>query len=219
MMIRVLICDDQVIVCEGLRAILSTAPDVEVVGVAHDGAQAVDMVPETQPDVVLMDLKMPVMNGIQATRLIRDRYPSARVLVLTTYDADEWLFDAIRGGAAGYLLKDTPREQLIEAIRGTAEGKAHVDPAVAGKLLAQVAAQSASLPQTSIADDLSEREREVLGLLAQGLSNAEIAGRLYLSEGTVRNYVSAILAKLDVPDRTRAAVLALRYGLANPENA
>jgi DNA-binding NarL/FixJ family response regulator len=213
-MIRVLICDDQVIVCEGLQAILSTAPDVEVVGIAHDGAQAVDAIPGARPDVVLMDLKMPVMNGVQATRLIRERYPAVRVLVLTTYDADEWVFDAIRGGAAGYLLKDTPRERLIEAIRDTVAGKTHVDPAVAGKLFAQVAARGAPV-DTSIAKDLSEREREVLGLLARGLTNAQIAKRLYLSEGTVRNYVSSILAKLGVPDRTQAAVLALRYGLAD----
>lgn len=213
-MIRVLICDDQVIVCEGLQAILSTARDIEVVGIANDGAQAVDMIPEMQPDIVLMDLKMPVMNGVQATRLIRERYPAVHVLVLTTYDADEWVFDAIRGGAAGYLLKDTPRGRLIEAIRDTVEGKTHVDPAVAGKLFAQVTAQGAPT-DTSIAKDLSEREREVLGLLARGLTNAEIAKRLYLSEGTVRNYVSSILAKLGVPDRTQAAVLALRYGLAD----
>jgi NarL family two-component system response regulator LiaR len=213
-MIRVLICDDQAIVCEGLQAILSTAPDIEVVGTAHDGAQAVEMVARAQPDVVLMDLKMPVMNGVQATRLIRERHPDVRVLVLTTYDADEWVFDAVRSGASGYLLKDAPREKLIEAIRDTAAGKTPVDPGVAGKLFAQVA-QGAVPPDTNIAEELSEREREVLGLLARGLTNAEIAERLYLSEGTVRNYVSAILAKLDVADRTQAAVLALRHGLAD----
>jgi DNA-binding NarL/FixJ family response regulator len=216
--IRVLICDDQAIVCEGLQAILSTAPDIEVVGVANDGAQAVDVVAETQPNLVLMDLKMPVMNGVQATRLIRERYPEVRVLVLTTYDADEWVFDAIRGGASGYLLKDTPRERLIEAIRDAASGKTPVDPDIAGKLFAQVV-QGAAPPDTSVAKDLSAREREVLGLLARGMTNAEIAQRLYLSEGTVRNYVSAILEKLDVADRTQAAVLALRYGLANPDEA
>ncbi|MBN1813079.1 MAG: response regulator transcription factor [Anaerolineae bacterium] len=213
-MIRVLICDDQAIVCEGLQAILSTAQDIKVVDIANDGAQAVEMIAEAQPDVVLMDLKMPVMNGVQATRLIRERHPGVRVLVLTTYDADEWVFDAVRGGASGYLLKDTPREKLIEAIRDTAAGRTPVDPSVAGKLFAQVARGTAP-PDTSIAKDLSEREREVLGLLARGMTNAEIAKRLYLSEGTVRNYVSAILAKLNVSDRTQAAVLALRYGLVS----
>jgi DNA-binding NarL/FixJ family response regulator len=212
--IRVLICDDQAIVCEGLQAILGTAHDIKVVGIVNDGAQAVEMVAEAQPDVVLMDLKMPVMNGVQATRLIRERHPEVRVLVLTTYDADEWVFDAVRGGASGYLLKDTPREKLIEAIRDTAAGKTPVDPNVAGKLFAQVT-QGTAPPDPSIAKDLSEREREVLGLLARGMTNTEIAKRLYLSEGTVRNYVSAVLAKLDVPDRTQAAVLALRYGLVS----
>jgi len=214
-MIRVLICDDQDVVTEGLRVILGTAPEIEVVGVAHDGAEAVEMVGRRRPDVVLMDLKMPGVNGIQATRQIGERYPDVRVLVLTTYDADEWVFDAIRSGARGYLLKDTPRQELIAAIRGTAEGKTHVDPAVAGKLFAHVA-QGQSLPvDTSVVQALSEREVEVLRLLARGLSNADIAARLYLSEGTVRNYVSAILSKLDVADRTQAAVLALRYGLVD----
>jgi DNA-binding NarL/FixJ family response regulator len=213
-MIRVLVCDDQVIVCQGLQAILSTAPEIEVVGVANDGAQAVEMISETRPNVVLMDLKMPVMNGVQATRRIRDQHPEVRVLVLTTYDADEWVFDAVRGGASGYLLKDTPREKLIEAIRDTAAGKTPVDPNIAGKLFTQVV-QGGAPPNTSIVEDLSAREREVLGLLARGMTNAEIAERLYLSEGTVRNYVSAILTKLDVADRTQAAVLALRYGLAS----
>jgi DNA-binding NarL/FixJ family response regulator len=212
--IRVLICDDQAIVCEGLQAILSTVHDIQVVGIGNDGAQAIEIVNEKQPDVVLMDLKMPVMNGVQATRLIRDQHPETRVLVLTTYDADEWVFDAIRSGAAGYLLKDTPRARLIEAIRDTAAGKTPIDSAVGGKLFTQVA-QGAGPPDTSIVQELSEREREVLGLLGRGLNNAEIAERLYLSEGTVRNYVSAILEKLDVADRTQAAILALRHGLAD----
>jgi len=145
---------------------------------------------------------------------LRERYPQVRVLVLTTYDADEWVFDAIRSGAAGYLLKDTPREALVDAIKGTVEGDTHVDPGVAGKLFAKIASSPAS-PDTSVADSLSEREREVLRLLARGLTNADIAERLHLSEGTVRNYVSAVLAKLDVSDRTQAAVIALRYGLVD----
>jgi DNA-binding NarL/FixJ family response regulator len=213
-MIRVLICDDQEMVCEGLRVILKSASGIEVVGVAHDGAQALDLVPQTQPNLVLMDLKMPGMNGIEATRLLRERYPQVRVLVLTTYDADEWVYDANRSGAAGYLLKDTPREALIGAIKGTAEGDTHVDPGVAGKLFAKIASSPAA-SDTSVADSLSEREWDVLRLLARGLTNADIAERLHLSEGTVRNYVSAVLAKLDVSDRTQAAVVALRYGLVD----
>lgn len=215
-MIRVLICDDQVVVCEGLRAILSTASDIEVVGVANDGAQAVDAVAQLKPEIVLMDLKMPVMNGIQATREIRAQHPETRVLVLTTYDFDEWVFDAIRGGASGYLLKDTPRETLLAAIRGTAQGKTYVDPAVAGKLFAQVS-RGGSASDPSLARILSERELDVLRLVALGLNNGDIAQKLYLSEGTVRNYVSAILAKLGVADRTQAAVLALRAGLGEAD--
>lgn len=211
MAIRVLICDDQDVVREGLRAILKSCKEIEVVGLAGDGDEALQMIPSANPNVVLMDLKMPVMNGIQATHHIRTQYPEVRVLVLTTYDADQWVFDAIRSGAAGYLLKDTPRDGLIAAIKGTAEGKTHVDPNVAGKLFRQVSKTPAE--DTTITASLSEREREVLSLLAHGLSNADIAARLYLSEGTVRNYVSAIFVKLGVSDRTQAAVLALRYGL------
>jgi DNA-binding NarL/FixJ family response regulator len=213
-MIRVLICDDQEVVREGLRVILSSASDIEVIGVAQDGAEALELIPQAKPDLVLMDLKMPGVNGIQATRQIRDRYIGLPILVLTTYDADEWVFDAIRSGAAGYLLKDTPREALIAAVRGTVEGKTHVDPAVAGKLFAQINQSSVS-PDTSIAAELSDREREVLRLLARGLSNADIARQLHLSEGTVRNYVSAVLTKLGVSDRAQAAIMALRYGLVD----
>lgn len=214
MTIKVLICDDQDIVRQGLQLILETSPGIEVVGIARDGAEALELVSETKPDVVLMDLKMPGMNGIQATRLIRDRYPATHILALTTFDADEWVFDAIRSGAAGYLLKDTPRDRLVEAIRDTVEGKTHVDPAVAGKLLSKLRQAPAST-NTTVANSLSEREREILSLLAQGLSNADIAARLYLSEGTVGNYVSSIYGKLGVSDRTQAAILAVRYGLTD----
>jgi len=213
-MIRVLVCDDQWIVCEGLEAILSADPEIEVVGVAEDGAQALEMVGRSEPDVVLMDRKMPVMTGIQATARISEQYPHVRVLVLTTYGADEWVFDAIRSGAAGYLLKGTPRDALIAAVKGTAAGQAHIDPTVAAKLL-EVARQSVHPTGSKLAQALSERERDVLSLLAQGLSNEDIARRLCLSKGTVRNYVSAILDKLGVADRTQAAVLALRHGLVH----
>lgn len=213
-MIKVLICDDQEVVCEGLQAILGTVPDLQVVGTAHDGAEALELMPTAQPDLVLMDLKMPGMNGVQATRHIRQQFPAVKILVLTTYDADEWVFDAIRSGAAGYLLKDVQRETLVTAIRNTLAGGTPVDPAVAGKLFAQVA-RTASPVESTLAEVLNEREKEVLRLLAVGFSNADIARRLCLSEGTVRNYVSAIFSKLGVADRTQAAVLALRYGLAD----
>lgn len=214
-MIRVLLCDDQSIVTEGLRVILRQAGDIEVIGVVENGADAVEAVASRQPDVVLMDLRMPVMNGIQATEHIRQQHPATRVLVLTTYDDDEWVFDAIRAGAAGYLLKDAPRDQIIEAIRGTAAGATHVDPKVAGKLFQFVNQPAATPASAHFAVDLSPREREILELIAEGLSNAEIADRLFLSKGTVQNYVSTLFAKLDVTDRTQAAVLALRYGLVS----
>ena len=215
-MIRVLICDDQHAVCEGLRAILSTSPEIEVVGLAHDGVEVLELAATTRPDVVLMDLKMPVVNGVQATRELRTRFPGVRVLVLTTYDADEWVFDAIRAGASGYLLKDSPREALVAAVVGTAAGKTHVDPAVAGRLFDHVA-QGTAAPPSALLESLTERERQVLSLLGRGLSNAAIAGHLHVAEGTVRNHVSAVLSKLDLADRTQAALLALRCGLVDSD--
>ncbi|KAA3647042.1 MAG: DNA-binding response regulator [Chloroflexi bacterium] len=211
-MIRVVVCDDQAVVREGLELILNSDPEIKVVALAQDGAEAVEMTTDKQPELVLMDLNMPGMNGIQATREIHTNHPDIKVLVLTTFGEDEWVFDAIRNGAAGYLLKGTPRDELIEAVKGTVSGEAHIDPAVGPKLLAKVA-QTNESTSTNFAKDLSERELDVLKLLAQGITNAEIADRLFLSKGTVRNYISSILAKLDVEDRTQAAVLAVRHGL------
>jgi DNA-binding NarL/FixJ family response regulator len=216
-MIKVLICDDQMIVCEGLQKILEAAEGIEVVGTAYDGSEALDLIPISQPDLVLMDLKMPVMNGIIATRRIRQKYPEIHVLVLTTYDDDEWIFDAIRSGAAGYLLKDTPPQDLVKAIKGTVSGKSYFDPNIAGRLLSSYSSTTniPSPPPTNY--NFSEREYDVLKLLAQGLSNADIAQQLFLTEGTVRNYTSEIFKKMGVSDRTQAAVVALRYGLADLE--
>ena len=212
--ICLLICDDQAIVCEGLRAILEGVEDIEVVGVANNGVDAIELTGTTQPDLLLMDLKMPRMNGVQATRTIREQFPDVRVLVLTTYAEDEWVIDAIRAGAAGYVLKDSPQEDLIKAIRETMQGWSHIDPQVAGKLLKHVAQQpDRALENRRLIGQLSEREREVLGLLASGLSNSDIAQALFLSEGTVKNYVSIIFSKLGVTDRTQAALVAIRAGL------
>lgn len=213
-MIRVVICDDQALVREGLRAILGTASQLEVVGVANDGAMAVELAGTLQPDLILMDLNMPIMTGIQATELIHAAHPQIKVLALTTYEADEWVFDAIRAGAAGYLLKDASRDDLVAAIEGTVRGQTYVDPAVAGKVLAQVAS-APSQRKSALADSLSTREREILRLIVRGMTNTEIAKQLYLSEGTVRNHVSALFEKLGVSDRTQAAVVALRQGLVD----
>jgi DNA-binding NarL/FixJ family response regulator len=215
--VRVLICDDQAVVCEGLEMILNADPDIEVVGLAYDGSEALELLASTRPDLVLMDLKMPVMNGIHATREIKKRNADIKVLVLTTFGEDEWVFDAVRSGADGYLLKGTPRDKLVSAVKGTAAGEAHIDPEVGGRLLAQVA-QNPAHQDSTMAADLSDRELDVLKLLAQGLTNAEIAERLFLTRGTVRNYVSAILSKLDVEDRTQAAILAIRHGLLTAQD-
>lgn len=209
---RVIICDDQALIRDGLEMLLKLESDIQVLGLAQDGVEAVQLVEQHRPDLVLMDLKMPGMNGIEATRQIRANFPAVRVLVLTTYDDDEWVFDAIRAGASGYLLKDTPREEVIRAVRGTADGRTFIDPVIAGKVLTQVASQQTQ-PASVVTDKLSDREVDVLKLLSRGLNNADIAERLYLSEGTVRNHVSAIFNKLNVTDRTQAAIVAIRHGL------
>jgi len=209
---RLLICDDQAIIRDGLTMLLNLEKDMEIVGSARDGGEAITLAATLQPDLILMDLKMPHINGIDATRQILQQHPKIKILVLTTYDADEWVFDAIRAGAVGYLLKDTPREELLAAIRGTFAGKTYLDPTVAGKILQQ-AINVQTLPTTQITTKLTDREVEVLHLVAQGMSNSDIASHLFLSEGTVRNHVSAILTKLDVTDRTQAAIIAIQHGL------
>lgn len=211
MTIRVLICDDQTVVREGLSAILSTDQDIEVTGLAANGAEALELARRLPPDVILMDLKMPVMNGVHATQRLHAEVPQTRVLILTTYADDAWVLDAIRAGAAGYLLKDTRRDLLIAAIKGTAAGQTFLDPSVAGKVLAQVAAPA--VPVKPSAEGLTERDLDVLQLICQGYTNPEIAQQLHLAPGTVRNYVSALLQKLDVEDRTQAAVVAYQRGL------
>jgi DNA-binding NarL/FixJ family response regulator len=209
---KVIICDDQAIVRDGLEMLLKLEPDIQVVGTTEDGAAALELAARTQPDLVLMDLKMPFMNGVEATRQIRKNYPEIKVLVLTTYDDDEWVFDAIQAGASGYLLKDTPREELVKAIKGTAAGKTYMDPSIAGKVLEKVSSHQTQAA-SQVTSKLTEREIEILRLIAKGLSNVDISERLFLSEGTVRNHVSSILAKLGVSDRTQAAIIAIQHGL------
>jgi DNA-binding NarL/FixJ family response regulator len=228
-MIRVLVVDDQDIVRHGLGVILAHQPGIEVAGYAADGLEALEQVGRFPPDVVLMDLKMPRLNGIQATRQIVDRFPAVKVLVLTTYDTDEWLFDAIRAGACGYLLKDSDSRAIVDAVRRAVVGETTLDPAVAGKVLQEfnrlaalsppvrggaAAAPAGGFPEV---EPLTERELVILQRLAQGESNAQIAEALFLAEGTVKNYVSSIIGKLQANDRTHAAILALKRGLATLE--
>ncbi|WKZ46064.1 MAG: response regulator transcription factor [Anaerolineales bacterium] len=209
---KILLCDDQAVIRDGLEMLLTLEKDMQVIGSASDGAEALELAAQKRPDLILMDLKMPGVNGIEATRQLRAKFPEIKILVLTTYDDDEWLFDAIRAGASGYLLKDTPRQKIIEAIRGTMDGKSFLDPVVAGKLMNQVVSNQKQ-PASILAEKLTERELDVLRLLAKGFPNSEIASQLHLSEGTVRNHVSAILEKLGVSDRTQAAVIAIQHGL------
>lgn len=213
-MIRLLIVDDQVVVRAGLAAIAGSDAEIAVVGQAGNGEEALTQVENHLPDLVLMDLQMPVMNGVQATRHLKRAHPMLPVLVLTTYSADEWVFDAVRAGAAGYLLKDTRPAQLIAAIKGTLAGETFLDPVIAGKVLKQAAhdRDHRSVP-THLIDTLTERELAVLALVVKGQNNRQIGEQLHLATGTVRNHVSVIMEKLAVSDRTQAAVLAVQLGL------
>lgn len=210
-MISILIVDDQRIVCDGLRVVLNAHAGLSVIGVAHDGAEALAAVQRHPPDVILMDLKMPGMNGIHATRAIKSAHPTVLVIVLTTYDEDEWVVDAIRAGADGYLLKDIGTDELIGAIEGAVAGRRPVDPAITEKLFAYV--QHGLPPGSAVAGQFSERERQILQLLASGLTNSAIAARLNLAEGTIRNHVTVIFEKLGVSDRAQATAYAWKHGL------
>lgn len=213
--IRVLLVDDQGLFREGLRTLLSVQPGLEVVGEAANGEEAVQRVEALQPQVVLMDLRMPVLNGVEATRRLRAADPRCQVIVLTTFDDDEEVFDALRAGAVGYLLKDAPSEKLVEAIRAAASGQSFLQPSIAAKVLAEFnrLSRGRPAPHTALLEPLSDRECEVLRHLAQGKSNKEIATALNLAEGTVKNHMTNILGKLGVLDRTQAALKARELGL------
>jgi len=242
--VRVLLVDGQALIRESLAIILGAAQDIEVVGQAADGKEAVELARELRPDVVLMDIRMPGVNGIEATRHIKQELPLTQILILTTYSDDELVFEGIRAGSVGYLLKDITRAQLVDAIRGAAQGEAQIAPAVASQVLAEFqrmanilrrhaahatqapAEPSRKPPSSSPKPDslpeieaLTPREEAILHLLTQGLTNAAIATHLHLSEGTVKNYVSDIRAKLHANDRTHAVVLAIKRGLVDlPRN-
>lgn len=217
MSIRVLICDDQSLVRSGFRMILEAREDLEVVGEAEDGLKAVELARQTGPDVILMDVRMPNLDGVQATRRIVEAGSGARVIVLTTYDLDEYVFDAIRAGASGFLLKDVQPTQLVDGIRAVAAGDALLAPSVTRRLLDTFArALPERDPAPASLSSLTEREIEVLRLLANGLSNAELAERLFVSEATVKTHVSNLLRKLGVRDRVQAVILAYEAGLVRP---
>ena len=213
-MIRILLVDDQSLFREGLRTLLSTQADLEVVGEAANGAQAVLTAQTSKPDVVLMDLRMPVLDGVAATRQMRSVLPSAQVIILTTFDDDELVFDGLRAGALGYLLKDTPLDTLVEAIHAAARGESFLQPSIAAKVVAEFARMSAPPKKAELAEPLSERELEILKKVCAGASNKEIGAALFITEGTVKNHLSNILGKLGVRDRTQAAMKAKELGLA-----
>jgi len=213
--IRILIVDDQTMFRQGMRVLLSSQTDFEVVGEAADGEEALAKAAALRPGVVLMDLRMPVLDGAAATRRLHTSQPGCRVIVLTTFEEDAAVFDSLRAGATGYLLKDAPTDKLYEAIRAAARGESFLQPSVAAKLVAEFARLSEQAPTWAqvLPEPLSPRELEILRLMANGVTNREIAAQLVLAEGTVKNHVTNILTKLGVADRTSAAMKAKELGL------
>jgi DNA-binding NarL/FixJ family response regulator len=216
--IRVLLADDQALVRSGFRLILEARDDLEVVGEAEDGREAIALAGRVDPDVILMDVRMPILDGVEATRRLVAGGSRARILILTTFDLDEYVYDAIRAGASGFLLKDVHPPQLVDAIRVVAAGEALLAPTVTRRLLDRFASTlpGGDAEPPPALDSLTERELEVLKLLAGGLSNAELAQRLFLSETTVKSHISSVLRKLDLRDRVQAVVLAYEAGLVRP---
>jgi len=217
--IRILIADDQALVRTGFRVIVGAEPDLEVVGEASDGREAVEAVRTLRPDVVLMDIRMPGGDGIDATRRLTHEHPTSRVLILTTFDVDEYVYEALRAGASGFLLKDAGADELLHAIRVIAAGDALLSPSITRRLIADFAKRPARSERPAALADLTARELEVLRLLARGLSNSEIATELVVGDATVKTHVARIFAKLDVHDRAQAVVLAYESGLVEPGQA
>jgi DNA-binding NarL/FixJ family response regulator len=215
--LRVVIADDQQLVRAGFRMILDAEEDIDVVGEAADGREAVREVQRLRPDVVLMDIRMPEQDGIEATRQLVNGEGSPRILILTTFDLDEYVYDALRAGASGFLLKDTPPEQLVEAIRVVAGGDSLLSPRVTTRVIEEfVAKKRTAQPRPRGLDELTAREAEVMGLVARGLSNAEIAKELWVSETTVKTHVARLLMKLGLRDRVQVVVLAYEHGVVEP---
>lgn len=213
--IRLLIVDDQRLMREGLRTLLELERGFEVVAEAEDGQTALQAYAGFQPDVVLMDIRMPGMDGVEATRRLRSRWPEARIVILTTFNDDDYVFEGLRAGALGYLLKDLSGQELAQAVRTVAQGGALIDPSVARRVLQEFArlAPPARPPGAGLAEPLTERELEILRLLAEGMSNREIGLKLHLTEGTVKNYITGVLQKIGVRDRTQAALRGRELGL------
>ncbi len=213
--IKLMLVDDQALFREGLSILLSVQPDIQVVGEASNGQEALELAAKLHPDVVLMDLRMPVLDGVAATRSLHQTLPECRVIVLTTFDDDEYVFEGLRAGAVGYLLKDVPSAKLFEAIRAAARGETFLQPSVAAKVVAEFTRLSTvhPTPHQTLEEALSERELEILRLVSNGSSNREIATSLYITEGTVKNHLTNILSKLGVRDRTQAALKAREMGL------
>lgn len=216
MSIRVLLVDDQALFREGLRTLLSLHEDLDIIGEAANGQEALEAATALRPDVILMDLRMPVLDGVAATRRLKESSHPARVIVLTTFDDDETLFDGLRAGAVGYLLKDVSSDKLVEAIRAAARGESFLQPSIAAKVLAEfnrLEERAATAPPPALVEPLSDRELEILRRVAAGDSNKEIAAVLFITEGTVKNHVTNILGKLGVRDRTQAALRARELGV------
>ena len=214
--IRVAVVDDQALMRTGFRMILDSEPNIEVVGEAENGLEALTMIERDQPDVVLMDIRMPELDGVEATRRLTEAGSPTRILILTTFDLDDYVYGALRAGAAGFLLKDTPPEKLIDAVRIIAGGEALLAPSITRRLVEEFAANTAGAAPVDGLDDLTERETEVLRAMARGLSNAEIAEELFVGETTVKTHVGRVLMKLGVRDRVQAVVAAYESGLIRP---
>ena len=215
MSLRVLVADDQHLLRAGISGILNAAPDIQVIGEAGDGEQAVELAAAHRPDVTLMDIRMPLLDGIEATRRIITAAPDAKILILTTFDLDAYVYEALHGGASGFLLKDTPPRQLMEAVRTVAAGDTLLAPAITRRLIARFTARPIpTAPSPKGLENLTIREREVLALVAEGLTNHEIARQLHIGPGTAKTHVRNLLTKLDARDRVQLVILAYRTGLA-----
>lgn len=216
MNIKIMIVDDQRLMREGLKTILELEQDFNVVQLAENGKDALDKITDVEPDVILMDIRMPIMDGVECTKIIKQKYPSVKVLILTTFDDDEFIIEALINGAVGYILKDLSSEKLVGAIRDAYNGNSIMQPEVASKVIAHIAGrtretiQSNKSSELSLETDLTDREKEILKLVGKGMSNKEISKALYISEGTVKNYISNLYSKLEVDDRSKLTLYAIK---------